>query len=376
MSEELTESTPLPRWPKYLRVKQDLTKRLEDGQFDPDLPIPSEKSLAESIGVSIGTIRQALAEMANEGLIRREQGRGTFVNVRVHAGESQAMEAFAIVLPEIDRGSYPSMVRGFDAAGNELHHPTVICNTQNDVAQQANYFMRLIDRRVSGIAVVTPTRGTTPAYQIRQVQQAGIPVVFLRRDVDGISAPLIKPDPERVGRIAGREIGKRGHTRVAFTANLRYSVSESYERGMRAGLAEFGVELTDELVDYGAFEYTTDKGWSEYSEYLEQTVLRMLERADRPTAIFTGFDSYAEVIYVAASKLRMTVPDDLFVVSFGDVRRHGAVMQQVAAVTEDSTGMGRRAALMLDEMRRGRRSIDDSSTFEVDLSFYPGCTRS
>jgi GntR family transcriptional regulator len=41
--------------------------------------LPTETELAASAGVSIVTVRRALAELAAEGIIRREQGRGTFL---------------------------------------------------------------------------------------------------------------------------------------------------------------------------------------------------------------------------------------------------------------------------------------------------------
>ena len=41
--------------------------------------LPTEPQLATSAGVSLVTVRRALTELANQGVIRREQGRGTFV---------------------------------------------------------------------------------------------------------------------------------------------------------------------------------------------------------------------------------------------------------------------------------------------------------
>jgi GntR family transcriptional regulator len=41
--------------------------------------VPSERELSEQFAVSRMTARQALTELANEGVLRREQGRGTFV---------------------------------------------------------------------------------------------------------------------------------------------------------------------------------------------------------------------------------------------------------------------------------------------------------
>lgn len=41
--------------------------------------LPTEPKLAAQAGVSLVTVRRALQELAAQGVIRREQGRGTFV---------------------------------------------------------------------------------------------------------------------------------------------------------------------------------------------------------------------------------------------------------------------------------------------------------
>ena len=52
---------------------------LESGEWGPGASIPSESELAGRFGVSQGTVRKAVDEMAAENLLVRQQGKGTFV---------------------------------------------------------------------------------------------------------------------------------------------------------------------------------------------------------------------------------------------------------------------------------------------------------
>ena len=52
---------------------------LESGEWRPGDSIPSESELAVRFGVSQGTVRKAVDEMAAENLLVRQQGKGTFV---------------------------------------------------------------------------------------------------------------------------------------------------------------------------------------------------------------------------------------------------------------------------------------------------------
>ncbi len=65
--------------PLYYRIKQILRERIESDEWPTGFMVPSERDLCSEFGVSRVTIRQAMAGLINEGLLRTEQGRGTFV---------------------------------------------------------------------------------------------------------------------------------------------------------------------------------------------------------------------------------------------------------------------------------------------------------
>jgi len=65
--------------PLYQQIKGLLIKSLQEGEWRPGELIPSETELALRYGVSQGTVRKAIDELAAENLVDRKQGRGTFV---------------------------------------------------------------------------------------------------------------------------------------------------------------------------------------------------------------------------------------------------------------------------------------------------------
>jgi len=65
--------------PIYYQLKELIREKIENGEWQPGDLIPSERELCEQHGISRMTVRQALTELVNEGLLRRERGKGTFV---------------------------------------------------------------------------------------------------------------------------------------------------------------------------------------------------------------------------------------------------------------------------------------------------------
>ncbi len=73
-------ASPSPTFsPLYRQIKSLLLQRLESGEWRPGEAIPSEGELATRFGVSQGTVRKAIDELAAENLLVRRQGKGTFV---------------------------------------------------------------------------------------------------------------------------------------------------------------------------------------------------------------------------------------------------------------------------------------------------------
>jgi GntR family transcriptional regulator len=75
----LPGGAPVGFRPLYRQVKDAFVKRMVDGVWPAGFLLPSENQLAQEIGVSQGTVRKALDELASENLLVRQQGRGTFV---------------------------------------------------------------------------------------------------------------------------------------------------------------------------------------------------------------------------------------------------------------------------------------------------------
>ena len=65
---------------RYGGVASALRERILAGEWAPGEAIPAESALAQSYGVAVGTIRQALSLLVEDGLLERRHGKGTFVS--------------------------------------------------------------------------------------------------------------------------------------------------------------------------------------------------------------------------------------------------------------------------------------------------------
>lgn len=95
------EATPL-----YEKLRTILRQQIDEGRYRPDEAIPSERVLCRQYHISRITVRQAIAQLINDGVLYRKQGKGTFVARRkVNQGLSKIVAFSRTVL---DIGMKPS----------------------------------------------------------------------------------------------------------------------------------------------------------------------------------------------------------------------------------------------------------------------------
>ncbi len=99
MTETIATFSPL-----YQQIKALILRSLQAGEWKPGEGIPSENDLATRFKVSQGTVRKAIDELANENLLVRRQGKGTFVATH---HEDRVHFRFLRLVPDNGEPHYP-----------------------------------------------------------------------------------------------------------------------------------------------------------------------------------------------------------------------------------------------------------------------------
>lgn len=354
--------------PKYEQTRELIVSQIQSGELMAGAALPSEIRLSESLQVARSTVRQALASLERDGLVRRIHGKGTFIHEEAAQRLCKPHELFALVLPETETAFYPSLQRSFEGAAAAFHNQVIVCNSNNNLDKQASIILQLIDLKVAGVAIVPATSSATPAMHIRQLQKHDIPVVCCSRPVLGTESPLISIPFEKVGLLAGTEIHKAGHRSVAFFCNSATQASAAYEAGLRKSM---GGDATVAVFTPSGCAAT------DYQSVTEQSAIaldRMLASDQPPTAVFCSFDSLAENIYVLLVQRGLRVPQDISIVGVGGVFRGGGLSRHLASVTIDEYALGEQAIELLTRMRRNDLAIDSRLRRELPLAFSVGST--
>jgi len=234
--------------PLYLVARDQLITSLAKGDYPPGSALPTEKTLATLYGISVGTLRKAVDELVSEGLLIRQQGRGTFV--ASHDRDRLLYFFFHIVRIGGHKDSYPVVTlnkfsrskadaKAADLLGIDVGDPVVkLRNVQrlenqplivDDITLAQSNFPNLTEQTVAKRA------GTM--YQLYQ-EEFGLTVADTQERLRAVSAPA------NIANLLSVSAG----TPLLRTERL----AVGYEREP--------IELRISHVDTRTHEYFNDKG--------------------------------------------------------------------------------------------------------------------
>ncbi|MBN2292729.1 MAG: LacI family DNA-binding transcriptional regulator [Pirellulales bacterium] len=284
------------------------------------------------------------------------------------------LNLFALILPEIKIGLYSPLQHGFDTAAGEIHHQIMVCNSDDNIYKQFDAIGQLIYMNVAGIGLVSATQAVTPPYQIKLAQQAGIPVVLLHRDIEGVEAPVVELPMHEIGHMAGQALTRRGHRRVAFFSPGDTPSARDVESGLREALHEVSSDLSATLSHYCTGYLLAIS--SEQESLIDTALDRMLSLPDneRPTAVMATNDNMAEILYFKMIQRGLKVPEDIALIGFGAQQRNGGIRSHMSSITFDAGQTGSLAVGLLNQMSSGERPIQSKERISIPLSLWEGKT--
>ena len=254
-------------------------------------------------------------------------------------GKSGALGA---IIADSANPVYTEALRGIESVVNRAGYGLLLCNAGESQEQSLRCLTMLQNNRVEGV-LLTPVQSDW--RDVRLLQAAGIPFVLVLRHALGVETDYVIPDHVRGGYLVCRHLLALGHRRLGHIAGPLYlSSAQGRLAGYRQALAEAGLPYDEALMDVAPF--TIAGGYAAGQ--------RLLERADRPTAIFAGNDLQAIGALKAARQLGLRVPEDLALAGGDDIPLLEMLDPPLTTFHVPLFEIGARAAEVLLEKLAGR----------------------
>lgn len=233
----------------------------------------------------------------------------------------------------------------------------VPCEESQTLGRKAVSMVR--SASVGGVILTSPICDN--AEILSELIAARIPLVRIApADNEGISAtaPSVGMDDRSAAIDMVNHLIDLGHRRIAvILGDPTHSSNRERWKGFREALQQAHIELDETLVCQGL--YTFESG-------LEAARI-LLNRDDRPTAIFAQNDDMAAGAIVAAGELGISIPGELSITGFDDSQIASTVWPRITTIRQPIRAMAQAATDALLSILEGARRPPEHRIMPYEL---------
>lgn len=351
------EEEPGAHIPIHRRIADRLTEAIAQGEYPPGSRLPSEARLVSELGVSRGTVRQALATLSSRGLTEAVPSRGTFIRRVAPVKTEFRRRVIGVVVPSVAMPYVPAVLAGIEDGLHAHGYSMLAGSNGSSREQQAGRVKRIVDEGVSGL-IVYPIDYEPDPELFSRLAAGGLPIVLIDRHLIGHAFDAVLSDNVGGAFTAVTHLIEQGHRRIAFVSTDNLTTTSVAERlqGYQQALVAAGISDDPSLL---FMRLQVGKTWGDdYRVASKDNVARIrrfLARSDA-TAVFALHDHLALEVLEAARALGRRVPQDLAVAGFDDDPLAGALPVPLTTVVQPRERIGRIAAEIVLDRIEGRRT--------------------
>jgi len=313
-------------------------------------PIASEHQLCRRFSISRVTVRLALGDLENRGLIYRKHGKGTFA----HGRATRVHKAMGILLksPQLaQQWPISEMVRGVQSVLAPLRS-TVMFITMSPEEWQPEMASSL------GGVIVFPQDVTSQDLDVLKNRR----LPFLLAGKSPLVGPTIRLGQFEAGRVMTEKLLLLGHHRIALLTGFDPSLDAPKREGVYQALRAVGIDPAG-VPEISAHGQEND---------MLEAVRNLLKLQPRPTAVLAFDDNLGALLSFKAQREEgLKVPDDLSIVSFHDAPYFRYVEPALTTVRFDFFTAGQKAA---EALNRAALTGEEVTDLSFEATFRPGQT--
>lgn len=318
--------------------------------------------VAKAAGVTAATVSYALSgkrsvsEETRERVMKCARELGYRPNQIARSLTKQKTMTIGLVVPTIDNPFYAGIARAAESITHASGFCIFVTSTYRDERLAQKLLDDLLSRRVDGIIIasdIIPFAKFFPPSHTATELAVPLPIVScLWEAPEPDLTPAISYDFYAAGKLAAQHLLGLGHRRIGVIVDgispdgitLKRIHHSARLRGFEETLSAAGHPLDRTLVRAGDSSLESGK----------KAGYQLLQDAEPPTALFATNDLMALGAIAAAWELSITVPEQLSVVGFDDIRLASYSVPPLTTVILPESAVAEQSLDLLFRMIEGK----------------------
>lgn len=242
----------------YENVYEDLRRQISQGVLKPGARMKPENELVQDYGVSAITVKKALSMLADEGIIKRIRGKGSFVTAAPK--ESQLYQesevdkeeiegTIGVIFEHISSSFGLEMLYALDRQAQKNGYRLFPCFSYGERALETQKIQYLRNHGVKGLLVM-PVHGKHYNTEILKLVIDEFPTVLIDKAMEGVPLDSVRSAGEQGTKQLVDYLYKKGKRKIALITVDEHDTSSLIERkrGFYQGMEEHGLPIQEECI--------------------------------------------------------------------------------------------------------------------------------
>lgn len=321
------------------RLVTALTEEILQNLSQSSFAIASEHQLCRRFGISRVTVRLALSDLENRGLIYRKHGKGTFA----HGRSNQVHRYIGVLVKSIHASEHrpiAEMVRGAQTIMS-TSRSAVLLISLSPTEWRSETACSL------GGVIVMPQEVTQEELDV--LKDRNLP--YLIFGDSHLTGPRVILHQREAARNVTEQLLRLGHKRFALFTGFDTNLDAPKRQGVHEALQSAGIDPA------GVLEFSAHNK----EEDIFHVAREVLSKKPRPTAVIAFDDSFGSMVRYQARLAGISVPDQLSIASFHDWPYLNYVEPALTTVRFAFHEAGQRAAEALSRAAITGQPVEDIS---------------
>ena len=306
------------------------------------------RDVARMAGVSISTVSLAfnaegrVSPATHQRIWAAAKAVGYVPNPLAQGLKSDRSRLIGMVVGDISNPFFGRLLKGVERSALDRNHLVIVSDSGGNPEQELAILEHLTEQRVAGLILSPHGRAAEYAARINRLE---MPFVLVDHRIPGVESDFVGSDNVLARAMLTEHLIRFGHRRIAplagrtglYTTGLRM-------KGFVDTMRNAGLDVDDTLIVDGNYE-----GERAYAE-----AMRLMTRADRPTAILAANNVMALGALQAINDLGFKCPDDISLTSIDDVPWGNVIQPRITMVVQQVDELARIASEWLLERIRNR----------------------
>lgn len=326
------------------------------------------KDIAKVANVSPSTVSRALAENARisqetqRHVKRIARSLGYSPNGLARGLVKRKSNLLGLLVPDIANPFFSQWALAAELEATRHGYSVILGNTMRSSDQEDAKIGSLLEMRVAGLLVCSLNVRNPTVVKLADLD---IPTVYCDVSVPGVDKAYLVNGRDAFGaQLATQHLIACGRTRIAHLAGTSETlVTEHRLQGYAAALEAAGLHVDPHRVVH--VEYSERGGFL--------GMQRLLDRAPEVDAVFAANDLIALGAMEAIEQSGRSVPSDIAVVGYDDIRLASLVRPRLTTIRQSASAMGEQGMRMLLGALEDRGSVPRSVEIEPTLVVRDSC---